>query len=217
MKIISTNIGEPRIVNWNGKEVKTGIFKYPVDYPIFLGLEDVENDHVIDRRYHGGFDKACYLYSSDHYGYWQKLYPELEMPYGIFGENLTVEGLYESQINIGDIFKIGKAVVQATQPRQPCFKLEFRFNNNQIVQQFINSGFSGIYVRVLEKGNVRTGDSMELIESKDSLSIQKIYELLYTSEFQKEAVEQAVNDPFIAASCRRDLLKRWGNSDVTGK
>jgi len=217
MKIISTNIGEPRIVNWNGKEVKTGIFKYPVDYPIFLGLEDVENDHVIDRRYHGGFDKACYLYSSDHYGYWQKLYPELEMPYGIFGENLTVEGLYESQINIGDIFKIGKAVVQATQPRQPCFKMEFRFNNNQIVQQFINSGFSGIYVRVLEKGNVRTGDSMELIESKDSLSIQKIYELLYTSEFQKEAVEQAVNDPFIAASCRRDLLKRWGNSDVTGK
>jgi len=217
MKIISTNIGEPRIVNWNGKEVKTGIFKYPVDYPIFLGLEDVENDHVIDRRYHGGFDKACYLYSSDHYGYWQKLYPELEMPFGIFGENLTVEGLYESQINIGDIFKIGKAVVQATQPRQPCFKMEFRFNNNQIVQQFINSGFSGIYVRVLEKGNVRTGDSMELIESKDSLSIQKIYELLYTSEFQKEAVEQAVNDPFIAASCRRDLLKRWGNSDVTGK
>ena len=151
MKIISTNIGESRIIQWQGKEVETGIFKYPVNQPIFLGTDDVENDYVIDRRYHGGVDKACYLYSSDHYGYWQNLYPELEMPWGIFGENLTVEGLSEAQINIGDIFKIGDAVVQATQPRQPCFKLEFRFNSGEIVRQFVESGFSGVYVRVLEK------------------------------------------------------------------
>lgn len=209
MKIISTNIGESRIIPWHGKEVETGIFKYPVNQPIFLGTYDVENDHVIDRRYHGGTDKACYLYSSDHYGYWQNLYPELEMPWGILGENLTVEGLHEAQINIGDIFKIGKAVIQATQPRQPCFKLEFRFNSGEIVRQFVESGFSGVYVRVLEKGKVKTGDSMELIERKNALSIQKIFELIYTSEFQKEAVELAVNDPFIAASCRKDLLKRW--------
>jgi MOSC domain-containing protein YiiM len=212
MKIISTNIGEPRIVNWKGKEVKTGIFKYPVNHPIFLGSDDVEKDHVIDRRYHGGVDKACYLYSADHYEYWQKLYPELEMLFGIFGENLTVEGLHEAKVNIGDIFKIGDAIIQATQPRQPCFKLEFRFNNDKIVRQFIDSGFSGVYVRVLEKGNVKTGDSVELIEKKDSLSIQKVYELLYTSEFQKKAVGQAVNDPYIAASCKKDLLKRWGDN-----
>ncbi len=211
MKIISVNIGEPRIVNWKGKAVETGIFKYPVNQPIFLGHEDVENDHVIDRRYHGGIDKACYLYSSNHYEYWKKFYPELEMPFGIFGENLTVEGLHEEQVNIGDIFKIGEAVVQATQPRQPCFKLEFRFNNHQIVQQFIDSGFAGVYVRVLENGFVKTGDSMELIERKDSLSIRRVYELLYTSEFQKEAIQLAVNDPFIAASCKKDLLKRWGS------
>jgi MOSC domain-containing protein YiiM len=211
MKVISTNIGEPKTIVWKGKAVETGIFKYPVNQPIFLGTEDVENDHVIDRRYHGGIDKACYLYSSGHYEYWKKLYPELEMPFGIFGENLTVEGLHETEVNIGDIFKIGGAIVQATQPRQPCFKLEFRFNDDKIVQQFIDSGFAGVYVRVLEKGFVKTGDSMELIERKNSLSIQKVYELLYTSEFQKEAVEQAVNNPFIAASCKKDLLKRWGN------
>ena len=211
MKIISTNIGEPRLVNWNGKDVKTGIFKYPVAQPIFLDSEDVENDHVIDRRYHGGIDKACYLYSADHYSYWKKLYPELEMPFGILGENLTVEGLHEADTNIGDTFKIGEAIVQATQPRQPCFKLEFRFNSDKIVQQFINAGFPGVYVRVLEKGKVKTGDLMELVDKKDSLSIQKVFELLYTSEFQKDAVEIAVNDPFIAASCRKDLLKRWGD------
>ena len=211
MKIISTNIGEPRIVNWKGKELKTGIFKYPVNHPIFLGSEDVENDHVIDRRFHGGIDKACYLYSADHYGYWKKLYPEPEMPFGIFGENLTVEGLHEAEINVGDTFKIGEAIVQATQPRQPCFKLEFRFNSDKIIQQFIDSGFSGVYVRVLEKGKVKSGDTMQRTERKNSLSIQKVYELLYTSEFQKEAVEMAVNDPFIAASCKKDLLKRWGD------
>jgi MOSC domain-containing protein YiiM len=211
MKIISTNIGKSRVINWKGKEVETGIFKFPVDEPVFLGAEDVENDNVIDRRYHGGVDKACYLYSADHYKYWQNLYPNLEMPWGIFGENLTVEGLHEAEVNIGDTFKIGEAVVQATQPRQPCFKLEFRFNDVQIVRQFIVSGFAGVYVRVIEKGNVKAGDSMVLVERKDSLSIQKIYELIYTDKLQKEAVLKAVNDPFIAASCRRDLLKRWGS------
>ncbi len=211
MKIISTNIGEPKTIHWKGREVKTGIFKFPVKQPIFLGNEDVKNDHVIDRRFHGGVDKACYLYSHDHYTYWQKLYPRLELTCGIFGENLTVEELSEEQVNIGDIFKIGKAVVQATQPRQPCFKLNFRFHNEEIVQQFVESGYSGVYVRVLENGFVKTGDNVELLEKKDSLSIQKIYELLYTEELQKEAVIKAVNDPFIAESCRKDLLKRWGD------
>lgn len=211
MRIISTNIGESRIIRWNGKDVQTGIFKFPVNEPIFLGKEDVEKDNVVDRRYHGGVDKACYLYSADHYQYWQNLYPNLEMPFGIFGENLTVEGLHEAEVNIGDIYKIGEAVIQATQPRQPCFKLEFRFNDRNIVRQFIDSGFAGVYVRVIENGNVKTGDSMELLERKNSLSIQKVYELIYTDKFQKEAVLQAVNNPFIAASCRRDLMKRWGS------
>jgi MOSC domain-containing protein YiiM len=210
MKIISTNIAEPKTIQWKGKEVQTGLFKYSVDTAIFLGAEDVDNDHVIDRRYHGGVDKACYLYSADHYNYWQQLYPELEMPWGMFGENLTVEGLHEADINIGNIYKIGEAVVQVTQPRQPCFKLQFRIPDKEIVRKFVDSGFSGVYVRVLEKGSVKTGDTLELIEKKDSLSIQKVYEFIYASEFDP-LVKKAVNDPYIAASCKRDLLKKWGD------
>jgi MOSC domain-containing protein YiiM len=210
MKIISTNIAEPKTIQWKGKEVQTGLFKYSVDTAIFLGAEDVDNDHVIDRRYHGGLDKACYLYSADHYNYWQQLYPELEMPWGMFGENLTVEGLHEADINIGNIYKMGEAVVQVTQPRQPCFKLEFRIPDKEIVRKFVDSGFSGVYVRVLEKGSVKTGDTLELIEKKDSLSIQKVYEFIYASEFDP-LVKKAVNDQYIAASCKRDLLKRWGD------
>lgn len=211
MKIISTNIGESKTVLWHDREVKTGIFKYSVDQAISLGMEDVDNDDVIDRRYHGGIDKACYLYSADHYKYWQNLYPQLELPWGMFGENLTVEGLHEAHVNIGDIFKIGETTVQVTQPRQPCFKLEFRFHDREIIRKFIDSTFSGVYIRVLEQGSISTGDSMQLIEKKDSLSIQKVYQLLYTDVFEKEAVQIAINDPFIAESCRKDLIKRWGS------
>ncbi len=213
MEIVSVNIGEPKTVIRKGKKITTGIFKYPVKQSIFLDTHDVENDHVVDRRYHGGIDKACYLYSADHYSYWQKLYPNLELTWGIFGENLTVKGLHEAEINIGDVFKIGEAVVQATQPRQPCFKLEFRFNNKpEIVRQFVDSGYPGIYVRVLNRGKVKPGDEMVLVEKKDSVSIQKVYELLYTENFQAETVLHAVNNPFIAESCREDLLKKWGSS-----
>ena len=210
MKVISTNIGETKTIQWDGKEVSTGIFKYAVNEPIFLGTEDVEKDKVIDRRYHGGVDKACYLYSANHYKYWQNIYPKIEMPYGMFGENLTIESLNEAEVNIGNIYKIGETVVQATQPRQPCFKLEFRFHDKEIIRKFVDSGFSGVYVRVLEKGKICAGDKMELIDKKDSPSIQKVFEILYATKFD-EAVKRAVNDPFIAASCKRDLLKRWGD------
>ena len=209
MKIISTNLGKPKTIQWKGKEVKTGIFKYSVNEPIYLHFDDVVNDHVMDRRYHGGVDKACYLYSANHYSHWQKLYPDLEMPWGMFGENLTVKGLHEAEVNIGDIFKIGDTVVQAAQPRQPCFKLEFRFNDQEIVRKFVDSGFSGVYVRVLENGFVKSGDSIELLERKNAVSIQKVYEFIYASEFDPE-IKSAVHDPFIAESCRKDLLKRWG-------
>lgn len=211
MKIISTNIAEARIIEWQGKQVPTGLFKFGVDKGIFLGKEDVKHDNVMDRRYHGGIDKACYLYSADHYQYWQKIYPDLELPWGMFGENLTVEGLHEKEINIGDTYKIGKAVVQVTQPRQPCFKLQFRFNDHNIVRQFVDSGFSGVYVRILEKGHINPGDRMQLIDKKPSLSIHEVYSLLYVDEFD-EKVREAVNNPLIAESCKRDLLKRWGDN-----
>lgn len=209
MRVISTNIGEPKTIVWHGKEELTGIYKYPVKHPIFLGNEEVENDHVMDRKYHGGVDKACYLYSADHYSYWKKLYPDLKMPWGMFGENLTVEGLHEIEISVGDVFEIGEAVVQATQPRQPCYKLGIRFNEPKVVKQFVDSGFPGVYVRVLKNGTVKSGDKMIRTEKYGSVSIQKVFELLYTDNLQEKPLNQALNNPFLAESCRRDLLKRW--------
>jgi len=153
MQIISTNIGEAINIEWREKQIQTGIFKYGSEVPIFLGKEDVLNDQVIDRRYHGGADKACYLYSADHYSFWQNKYPNQDWQWGMFGENLTVRGLNESEIHIGDTYKIGEAVVQVSQPRQPCFKLGVRFDDQAIVDKFWISDFPGVYVRILKIGN----------------------------------------------------------------
>lgn len=209
MNIVSANIGNPRTIEWKGELVQTGIYKYSAGEPVFLGPEDVKNDSVIDRKHHGGIDKACYLYSADHYTWWQELYPDLEMPFGMFGENLTVEGLHEKNIHIGDVFQAGEAIIQVTQPRQPCYKLGIRFGNPGVVKQFVNSGFPGVYVRILKTGFVASGDALICIDRKDSVSVQKVFELLYTSELQKEALEKTLAHPSLAKSCRSDLLKRW--------
>ena len=209
MKVLSVNIGKAQTITWRGKQVKTGIYKYPVQEPLFLGLEDVVGDSVVDRKYHGGIDKACYLFSEDHYARWKMLYPELDWQPGMFGENLTVAGLNEQEIFIGDIYEIGSALVQVTQPRQPCFKLGVRFGSQKVLREFIEYGYAGVYVRVLQKGKVSQEDQLTLIERKKSNpSIFEIFKLLYTEEYSHKTIELAANTEFLAASCKRDLLKK---------
>jgi len=211
MKIVSLNIGVPRTLNWKGSEVVTGMYKFPVDQPLFLGKNGVNGDHVIDGRYHGGLDKACYLYSSGHYPYWKEQFPEADWEWGMFGENLTVENMNESLLLIGDIFRIGKALVQITQPRQPCFKLGFRFGNQEIVNAFSHSDFPGAYVRILEEGEVNTGDPMLLVETfQGAPSLARVFNMLYDKTFDKEEVRKVTENTHLAASCRKDLVTKWG-------
>lgn len=208
MKIISTNIAKPATIEWRGQTVETGIYKYAVEKPVFLGSEDVENDHVIDRRYHGGPDKACYLYSADHYAFWKNKYPDQDWLWGMFGENLTVGGLNESEIRIGDRFQIGEAVVQVSQPRQPCFKLGVRFGTQQIVDDFWMSSFPGVYVRVLTSGTVQAGDEMRLLSrNPESLTVSQVFSVFRSNRTNFDLIESALVEPFLADSCRKDILK----------
>jgi MOSC domain-containing protein YiiM len=208
MKIISTNIGEAVEIEWRGKMVKTGIYKYPVAGPIFLEKEDVRHDHVVDRRYHGGVDKACYLYSTNHYPYWQSRYPELDWQWGMFGENLTVEGIDESQIRIGDVFRLGEALVQVTQPRQPCFKLGVRFGDAKVVREFLESPYPGVYARVLEEGFVKTGDEIALEkQAASNMTLQEIFSLFTHQIDRADLLRQAIEIPELAEACRKDLTK----------
>ncbi len=154
MEIVSTNIAKAVKINWRGQNVQTGIYKSPTKQPIYLGKNEVKGDTVSDRKVHGGEYKACYLFSADQYDYWQKLYPNLEWTYGMLGENLTVSGLDEKQIQLGDIYKLGEALVQITQPREPCYKFGVKFGTQKVLKQFIDHGYPGAYVRVIEEGYV---------------------------------------------------------------
>ncbi len=208
MKIISTNIAEIREIDWRGKKVKTGIYKFPVDEAILLEKEDVKNDIVVDRKYHGGLDKACYIYSKNHYNFWKERYPDLEWKWGMFGENLTVEGLDESQINVGDIFEIGEALVQVSQPRYPCYKLGVRFGSQSIVREFLESSYPGVYVRVLKEGNASVGDSMILKEkAKNSLSLVDLFSFFTHQIDNVEMIKKAIEIPELAEAWRKSLKK----------
>ena len=209
MKVTSTNLGEPTKINWNGKQTLTGIYKYPVDQPIYLDTEDVQGDTVVDRKYHGGIYKACYLFSADHYDYWKAKYPQLEWDWGMFGENLTIQGLDESQLRIGSTYRLGTALVQISQPREPCYKLGIRFGDQEILKQFIDHGRPGTYIRVLEPGTVSKGDSMELVTASESpLTIAQFYELLFAKEKNQHVLQQALHNEALPLA-KREKLQKW--------
>lgn len=206
MRIVSLNLGQKKTVSWRGKPVQTGIFKQPVEGPLFLGKTDVAGDVVYDRRYHGGIDKACYLFSADHYNSWKKLFPNLDWTYGMFGENLTVEGLDESNFYIGDILRIGGATVQISQPRQPCFKLGIRFGTQTVLKKFIQQNQPGLYVRVLDEERVFTGDTLELIERPhNSIRVLEVWDLLYKPDPDRDLLQFALDYPLLSDGCKESL------------
>jgi MOSC domain-containing protein YiiM len=182
MKLISVNVGTPRVVMLNGNPVTTGIFKAPVAGRVMLRTLNLDGDRQADLSVHGGASKAVYVYPSEHYDYWKKELPELELPWGMFGENFTTAGLSESELNIGDKFRVGSAVVRVTEPRMPCYKLGIKFGRADIVKRFLASERSGFYLAVLQEGEVGAGDAIEPIEKNEkSLTVRDITRL-YTSE-----------------------------------
>jgi MOSC domain-containing protein YiiM len=184
MKIVSTNIGERKEVTWENIKVVTGIFKFPVDEPVFLGVEDVKGDAICDRENHGGINQAIYGYSLNHYEYWKPLYPDLDWSLGIFGENLTIDDLDESNIHVGDTFKVGEAILEATLQRSPCYKLGIRFNDMKIVNQFWKTTFCGVYFKVVKTGFVQVGD--EFYQIKMCADNPTIADLLIKRKKEKE-------------------------------
>lgn len=163
-------------VEWRGRTYETGIFKTQVEGPIFLGSEDVKNDIVVDRKHHGGVDQAVYAYGYNHYQFWRSLYPNLKVDFGFMGENITVSNLLESNMHVDDIYSLGETIIQVTKPRQPCFKLGIRFNDQRVVKQFWKSTKSGVYFRILQTGSISKDDEFILIEkSKNSPSIADVF------------------------------------------
>jgi len=170
MQLVSVNLGLPRTVIWKGRTVKTGIFKTPTNGRVRVETLNLDGDRQADLSVHGGPDKAIYVYPSEHYDYWRGEFPDMELPWGMFGENFTTTGLLEGAVNVGDTFRIGSAVAMVTQPRMPCYKLAAKFGREDIVKRFLASGCSGFYLKVVQEGEVGAGDAIELM-SRDGHAV----------------------------------------------
>lgn len=163
MSVISVNVGLPREVVSKGKTVLTGIYKQPVAGRVIVRQLNLDGDRQADLTVHGGPDKAIYVYPSEYYQYWREQFPGLELPWGMFGENLTVVGLLDEMVYIGDRFQIGSVQVMVTQPRLPCYKLGIKFGRDDILKRFLDSALTGFYLKVIEEGEVKAGDAITLI------------------------------------------------------
>lgn len=206
MIVLSTNIAKPQFIELNGRKEKTGIFKKPIKGPIHLGKEVVRGDEVSNRKVHGGEFKACYLFASESYDYWEDLYPNLDWHYGMIGENLTVSGLDESKLIIGDVYKIGKALVQITQPREPCATFGNKLGDMQVLKHFVKHGKPGTYVRVLKEGEVKKGDKMKLVESAtNSISILDFFKLIFDKDKSQEHLKLIMNIDALPQTKRNKL------------
>jgi MOSC domain-containing protein YiiM len=164
MKVLSVNVALPRLIAWKGQTFNTGIFKKPIAGPVMMRQLDFDGDRQADLSVHGGAYKAVYAYPGEHYQFWRKELPGMDLPWGQFGENLTTEGLSEADTHIGDVLRIGGATVQVTQPRVPCFKLAAKFQRDDILKRFLQSGRSGFYFSVIAEGLVAAGDAIERIQ-----------------------------------------------------
>ncbi len=144
---------------------------------------------------HGGPEKAVYVYPSEHYDFWKRELPEMDLPWGMFGENFTTTGLLETQINVGDTFRVGSAEVMVTQPRMPCYKLGIRFGRSDIIKRFLASERSGFYLGVLKEGEVGTGDEFEPVKrDANDIRVNDITRL-YTSEKRNaELLRRAIDN-----------------------
>ncbi len=199
----------------NGQSVSTGIYKKPVEGALMLRTLNLDGDRQADLSVHGGVTKAIYAYPSEHYDYWRDELPGVELPWGMFGENFTTEGLDESSVNIGDRFRIGSAEIMVTEPRLPCYKLGIKFGRTDIIKRFMQSGRSGFYFSVLRESEVRAGDQIELIErDENKVSVADIIRLYARDKDDVETMRRVVAVEALPEGWRehfREMLAKGGD------
>lgn len=209
-RILSVNVGRGRQLPFAGTTVRTAVDKRPVDGPRWIRSTGVEGDEQVDKRDHGGPDKAVCVYPSEHLPLWAAKLGH-EMPPGAFGENLTTAGLTEDTVCIGDSYRAGEATVQVSQPRTPCYRLAAVHQQPELALWVLESGLSGFYFRVLEPGQVTAGDELELVERPHpGATIRLANDLAYDKEMDGEALRGMLAIPELAAAWRRVLRRRMG-------
>jgi MOSC domain-containing protein YiiM len=214
MMLLSVNVGLPREIEWNGKIVRTSIFKQAVAGRVRVSSLNVQGDQQSDLTVHGGPDKAVYAYPSEHYRFWRSELPDMDLAWGVFGENFTTDGLSEDTLHIGDRLRVGSAEFVVTQPRMPCFKLGIRFNRSDMVKRFLQSGRTGFYLAVLTEGEVAAGDSIELLERDEhNIPVADVVNLCRGDAANQDLLRRVSELPSLPNSWREYFRKRLWNPD----
>jgi MOSC domain-containing protein YiiM len=215
VKLVSINVGRPREVEWRGKRVRTSIFKDAVEGPVRVQKLNLSGDEQADLSVHGGVDKAVYAYPSEHYAYWREQLPGVDLPWGVFGENLTTEGLRESTLHIGDRLTIGSAEFLVTQPRLPCFKLGIRFGRPDMVKRFQRSGRTGFYLSVLREGMISLDDPIQVLPAtQPSITVAEIVRLYTADEGDQGLLRRASELPALPDGWRDYFRHRLWEPDT---
>lgn len=209
MELISLNVARPRLALYKGATVNTGIFKKPVSGRIALRRLNLEGDQQADLSVHGGPYKAVYAYPAQHYEFWRRELPEMDLPWGMFGENFTTEGVSEDEVHVGDLFRVGSATVMARQPRMPCYKLALKFQRDDILERFLLSGRSGIYFSVEHEGEVGEGDTIELAsQNLSGITIAEMNRLFVGEKYNYDLLRKAIATDALPESWREYFLPR---------
>ncbi len=209
MTLRSVNVSMPKDILHDGKDVTTGIYKEPVDGRVMLRSLNLDGDGQADLWGHGGAFRAVYVYSFENYGYWARELGRDDFTVGQFGENFTVEGMLEDDIRIGDVFRVGSALVEVSQPRVPCYKLAIKMGIEGFQNQFMASGRMGFYFRVLEEGEVGAGDSIELVRrAPGAMTVREINELLYFDKKNLDGAARALDMPALSHGWKGSFEER---------
>jgi MOSC domain-containing protein YiiM len=215
MKLLSVSVGLPREIEWKGRIVRTSIFKAPVGGRVRVSRLNLDGDRQSDLTVHGGFDKAVYAYPSEHYSFWRRQLPGMDLASGVFGENFTTEGLLEETLHIGDRLRVGSTEFVVTQPRMPCFKLGIRFNRSDMVKRFLQSGRTGFYFAVLQEGEVAAGDSIELLERDEhNIPVADVVNLYRGDATNQKLLRRVSKLPSLPESWRDYFRKRLWDPDA---
>ncbi len=213
MRVVSVNVGLPREVQRGTDLVRTGIHKEPIRGRVAVRRHNLAGDGQADLSVHGGPDKAVYAYPIENYWYWSEQLPGRELPFGIFGENLTVEGLPEDAVHIGDELQLGSARLAVTQPRLPCFKLGIRFGDADMVPRFLASNRPGYYLAVLEEGDLGAGDAVEIVHRDENrLAVTELFRLMVHDKTNRELMQRALRVRHLAAVLRHKFESRLEES-----
>jgi ferredoxin-NADP reductase/MOSC domain-containing protein YiiM len=206
MRLLSVNVGLPQEIDWQGRTVHTAVWKAPVQGPRMVRRLNVEGDGQGDLNGHGGEQRAAFVYQMDSYRYWQKYLGRDDFTYGQFGENFTVDGLLDSEVCIGDRYRIGRALFEVTQPRVTCYRLGIRMNEPEMPALVVKHGRPGFYFRVVEEGEVEAGDEITLVASgSERMSVSEIDALLYLPGHSRKQLERALRIPALSAGWRRSF------------